>query len=87
MVTTLKRLTVPQAEVFQLIVSLGNQHRYPSLERLGNIIGIKRASVNNRIDGLIKKGYVIKDEYGGPVVTVDGINQYMKDLPLNRFKK
>ena len=83
----LRRLTEKQRTLFQLIVSLRNRHRYPSLEKLGVILGITRASVNDRMNALLKKEYIDKDESGAPIPTIDGIEQYMKDATLNRIKK
>jgi len=80
-------LTKKQAETFQLIVSLRNQNKYISLQKLGTILGISRYSTNDRITALVQKGYVQKDESGSSIPTIDGIDQYMKDLPLKRFKR
>ncbi len=79
-------MTQKQQQLFQLVVSLRNRHKYPSLEKLGVILKISRHSVNDRMNALVKKEYIIKDEEGAPVPTIDGINQFMKDSTLNRFK-
>ena len=69
-----------------MIVSLRNRHEYPSAEKLGKLFKIERASVTNRIEALIKKGYIIKED-GACIPTIDGIEQYMQDVMNNRFKR
>jgi len=83
----LKMLTEKQMKTFQLIVSLRNQRKYPSLEKLGIMFGISRHSVNDRVNALVEKEYIIKDEHGACIPTINGIEQYMQDVMSGRFKR
>lgn len=78
----LKRLTDKQRVALQIAIS----NPYLSLRKMADLIGIAHITLYDRLQPLIKKGYIERVD-GGWKMTKEGSSQLLMDLATNRFKK